>query len=56
MSSTLRLAEQLISRASVTPLDAGCQNLIAQRLSRLGFVCETIYTNKLLVHRTISLL
>lgn len=42
MSSTLRLTEQLISRASVTPADCGCQDLIAQRLSPLGFVCETI--------------
>ncbi|MEY3125820.1 MAG: hypothetical protein RLZZ573_2340 [Pseudomonadota bacterium] len=42
MSGTLRLAEQLISCASVTPLDTGCQALIALRLARLGFVCETI--------------
>ncbi len=42
MSSTLHLAEQLIARPSVTPLDSGCQELIAQRLNALGFVCETI--------------
>jgi len=42
MSATLRLAEQLIARPSVTPLDAGCQDLIAERLAVLGFVCETI--------------
>ena len=41
-SRTLRLTEQLISRASNTPLDAGCQDLIAARLTPLGFVCETI--------------
>jgi succinyl-diaminopimelate desuccinylase len=41
-SATLHLAEQLIARPSVTPLDAGCQELIAQRLSALGFQCETI--------------
>ncbi len=40
MSATLRLAEQLIARASVTPDDAGCQDLIAQRLTAMGFVCE----------------
>ncbi len=41
-SRTLRLTEQLISRASNTPHDAGCQDLIAARLTPLGFVCETI--------------
>ncbi|APW42772.1 succinyl-diaminopimelate desuccinylase [Rhodoferax saidenbachensis] len=40
--ATLRLAEELITRASVTPLDAGCQDIIAARLAPLGFVCETI--------------
>jgi succinyl-diaminopimelate desuccinylase len=42
MSPTLRLAEQLIARPSVTPDDAGCQAIIAARLERLGFACETI--------------
>lgn len=42
MSRTLHLAEQLISRPSVTPEDGGCQQIIAQRLAPLGFVCETI--------------
>ncbi len=42
MSQTIRLTEQLLTLASVTPLDAGCQDLIAQRLAPLGFVCETI--------------
>ena len=42
MNETLQLTEQLISRASVTPDDAGCQALIAGRLAALGFVCETI--------------
>jgi succinyl-diaminopimelate desuccinylase len=42
MSNTLYLTEQLVSRASVTPNDAGCQALIAARLAPLGFVCETI--------------
>jgi succinyl-diaminopimelate desuccinylase len=41
-SATLHLAEQLIARQSVTPLDGGCQELIAQRLSAIGFQCETI--------------
>ncbi|RYX95822.1 MAG: succinyl-diaminopimelate desuccinylase [Comamonadaceae bacterium] len=42
MSRTLHLAEQLISRNSVTPEDAGCQDLLIERLRPLGFVCETI--------------
>ncbi len=42
MNSTLRLAEELISRPSVTPEDGGCQDIIAARLKPLGFVCETI--------------
>jgi len=42
MSSTLRLAEQLITCPSVTPDDAGCQAILAARLQPLGFECETI--------------
>ena len=37
MDQTLELSIDLINRASVTPEDAGCQTLIAERLSRLGF-------------------
>jgi len=40
MDATLLLLEQLIARASVTPDDAGCQALIAQRLQAIGFACE----------------
>jgi succinyl-diaminopimelate desuccinylase len=39
MSATLALAEQLISRRSVTPEDAGCQALLAERLAAIGFEC-----------------
>ena len=39
---TLQLTEQLLAIPSVTPLDGGCQPLIAQRLTVLGFVCETL--------------
>ena len=42
MSSTLRLAEELISKPSVTPLDAGCIELLSARLQAIGFVCERI--------------
>jgi succinyl-diaminopimelate desuccinylase len=39
---TLRLAEQLIARPSVTPEDAGCMDLIAEQLRPLGFDCAFI--------------
>jgi succinyl-diaminopimelate desuccinylase len=42
MSRTLQLAEQLISRRSVTPDDAGCLALIRERLAALGFECHTL--------------
>ena len=42
MTSTLRLAEQLIACKSVTPDDGGCQDIIAHRLAPLGFVNETL--------------
>ncbi len=37
---TLDLAKDLIARRSITPEDAGCLDLIAERLAPLGFVCE----------------
>ncbi len=42
MSRTLQLAEQLISRPSVTPEDAGCLELLADRLHAQGFTCERL--------------
>ncbi|MBB5879888.1 succinyl-diaminopimelate desuccinylase [Xanthomonas arboricola] len=39
-SDVLQLTCELIARASVTPDDAGCQVLIAQRLEAAGFTCE----------------
>jgi succinyl-diaminopimelate desuccinylase len=42
MSETLYLTEQLLTRASLTPADLGCQDLIAERLTPLGFTCETM--------------
>ncbi|MCH2189948.1 MAG: succinyl-diaminopimelate desuccinylase [Gammaproteobacteria bacterium] len=37
---TLELTKQLISAQSVTPEDAGCQELIAERLRKYGFSIE----------------
>lgn len=42
LSSTLELAIDLISRASVTPEDGGCQALMMQRLQALGFRTEPL--------------
>jgi succinyl-diaminopimelate desuccinylase len=42
MSATLELTEQLIARASVTPTDGGCQELMAERLARAGFAVERL--------------
>ena len=42
MSATLELATELIRQPSVTPEDAGCQELLRTRLEALGFVCETM--------------
>ncbi len=39
-SATFDLARELISRISITPNDGGCQDLLAQRLARLGFTIE----------------
>lgn len=40
MQGALELAQELIRRRSVTPEDAGCQELIATRLAAAGFRCE----------------
>lgn len=42
MTDTLRLTEALIARPSITPRDEGCLDLIADRLSRIGFRCERV--------------
>lgn len=42
MSRTLQLLERLIACRSVTPDDAGCQALLAERLGALGFECHTL--------------
>jgi len=42
VNQALRLVEALISRPSVTPDDAGCQAMIAERLHLAGFVCEAM--------------
>ncbi len=36
------LLKELVQRPSVTPEDAGCQDVLASRLEALGFECETM--------------
>ncbi len=42
-SAVLALTEELIRRPSVTPLDEGCQQLMAERLAALGFDIESMF-------------
>ena len=41
-SGTLRLTEELIARASVSPTDGGCQALMIERLEASGFAVERL--------------
>jgi succinyl-diaminopimelate desuccinylase len=40
MTETLALAKALIARRSLTPDDAGCQEILIERLEKLGFIVE----------------
>ena len=44
-NSTLELAKALIARRSLTPDDAGCQDILAARLEKLGFKIEKMRSN-----------
>ena len=39
-NSTLELAQELIARRSLTPDDAGCQEILIERLEKIGFRIE----------------
>lgn len=41
-NAVLALTKDLIARASVTPVDEGCQKVLVDRLGALGFQCETL--------------
>jgi len=43
--ATIDLLCDLVRRRSVTPDDAGCQALLSERLTALGFACETMLFN-----------
>ncbi|MFI4920594.1 MAG: succinyl-diaminopimelate desuccinylase, partial [Gammaproteobacteria bacterium] len=40
MSAVLELTKELVARCSLTPDDAGCQELMAARLKKIGFSVE----------------
>jgi len=42
MSDTLALLQELISCESVTPEDAGCQDILTKRLEKIGFIAEQL--------------
>jgi succinyl-diaminopimelate desuccinylase len=42
MSATLALTQDLMARNSVTPTDAGCQDVMGQRLRAIGFTVENL--------------
>ena len=44
-ADTLALTRELVARRSLTPDDAGCQELMASRLAPLGFRAETLLSN-----------
>ncbi len=42
MNDTLKLLKQLIERPSITPHDAGCQDILIERLTSTGFQYERL--------------
>jgi succinyl-diaminopimelate desuccinylase len=42
MNRTLELTKELVSRQSVTPVDAGCQELLGSHLKSMGFTVEAM--------------
>lgn len=42
-TQSLELAKELISRPSVTPDDQNCQQLLAERLQKIGFAAEELH-------------
>src|SRR5690348_653917 len=41
-NDTLALAQELIARRSLTPFDDGCQDILTERLKKMGFAIEKI--------------
>ena len=47
-TDAIALTKELIEKQSVTPADDGCQPLMAERLSRIGFTCESLPAEEVL--------
>lgn len=47
-TDAIALTKQLIEKQSVTPADDGCQPLMAERLSNIGFTCESLPAEEVL--------
>jgi succinyl-diaminopimelate desuccinylase len=45
-NKTLEYACELISRRSITPEDAGCQNWLSEKLATLGFIIEPVNSGR----------
>ncbi len=45
---TLALAQTLIARCSITPDDEGCQEILIERLEKIGFIIEKMQFGKVL--------
>ena len=45
VSSLLEHLDNLVARESITPVDAGCQDYLAEQLSILGFCCHQFTVN-----------
>jgi succinyl-diaminopimelate desuccinylase len=47
MLNVLTLAKELISIASLTPKDLGCQTILMHHLTAMGFTCQSMPNNKI---------
>ena len=47
-TDAIDINKQLIEKKSVTPADDGCQPLMAERLSNIGFNCESLPAEEVL--------
>ncbi len=47
-TDAIALTKELIEKQSVTPADDGCQPLMAERLSNIGFTCESLPAEEVL--------
>jgi len=48
-SDTLKLTQELIARASVSPTDGGCQDLMIERLEVIGFTVERMTSSRSII-------